>query len=64
MGNKRIYLFSILYITAYAVIIKFTYPELEITALTTVIATLGFTSAVATNYLLKKSNNNQGQDDE
>jgi hypothetical protein len=57
-------LFSILYITAYAVIIKFTYPELEITALTTVIATLGFTSAVATNYLLKKSNNNQGQDDE
>ena len=64
MGTKRTYLLSILYIAAYAVIVKFIYPELEITALATVIALLGFASAVATNYLLQKSNNNQGKDDE
>lgn len=33
MGNKRLYLLIILYITVYTIIIKLAYPELEITAL-------------------------------
>jgi hypothetical protein len=54
MGNKRIYFLSIIYIATYAVVIKFVYPELEITALATIIALLGFASALVTNYLLPK----------
>jgi len=64
MGNKRIYILSILYIAVYAIIVKFVYPELEITALATVIALLGFASALITNYLLPKPNNSQGNNDE
>lgn len=64
MGNKQIYFFSILYITAYAIIVKFVYPELKITALATVIAILGFASALITNYLLPKRNDNKGNYDE
>lgn len=64
MKNKRTYYLSILYIAVYAIIIQFVYPELEITALATVIALLGFASALMTNYLLPKSNNNQGDNDE
>ncbi|MCB2264167.1 MAG: hypothetical protein LGR52_14705 [Candidatus Thiosymbion ectosymbiont of Robbea hypermnestra] len=54
MGKKRVYLLSILYIAGYAMLIKFIYPELEVTALSTVIAVLGFASALATNYLIKQ----------
>jgi hypothetical protein len=64
MGNKRMYFLSILYIAAYAVVIKFVYPELEITALATIIPLLGFASALVTNYLLPKPRNNQGDNDE
>lgn len=63
MGNKRIYFLSIFYIAVYATIVKLVYPELQITALVTVIAIFGFTSAVITNYLLPKRNNNQGNND-
>ncbi|WP_089724275.1 hypothetical protein [Candidatus Thiosymbion oneisti] len=54
MKKKRVYLLTIAYIAVYAMLTKLTYPELEITALTTVIAVLGFVSALATNYLIKK----------
>lgn len=54
MGKKRIYLLSILYITGYAMLVKFLYPELEVTTLSTVIAVIGFVSALATNYLIEK----------
>tara|TARA_R110002020_G_scaffold391985_1_gene602354 strand:+ start:179 stop:373 length:195 start_codon:yes stop_codon:yes gene_type:complete len=64
MGNKRIYFLSILYIAAYAIIVKFVYPELEVAALVTVIALLGFVSALITNYLLSKRNDNKGNYDE
>lgn len=64
MRNKRLYILSIFYIAVYAIIVKFVYPELEITALATVIALLGFASALITNYLLPKPNNNQGHNDE
>ena len=64
MRKKRVYFLSILYITAYAVIVKLVYPELVITALVTVIVLLGFASALVTNYLLPKSKSNQGKDDE
>jgi hypothetical protein len=64
MGNKRIYILSILYIALYAIIVNFFYPELEITALKTVIALLGFASALITNYLLSKPNNSQGKNNE
>lgn len=64
MGNKRIYILSIFYITIYAIIFKFTYPELVITSLSTVIAVIGFISALITNYLLPRANSNQGNKDE
>ena len=64
MSNKRTYFLSILYIAANAVFIKFVYPELEITALATIIGLLGFASALFTNYLLPKPKNNQRNSDE
>lgn len=64
MGSKRIYFLSISYIAAYAVIVKLIYPELEITALATVIAFLGFASALVTNYLFTRHLDSQGKNDE
>lgn len=62
MGNKRVYFFTIISIAIYAIVFKFVYPELEITALTTVIAILGYLSALFINYLLLKYK--KGENDE
>ena len=54
MVNKKwVYLLSIVYIAVYALLFKWIYPELDITALVTVITVLGFISALATNSLIK-----------
>ena len=63
MKSKRFYVLSILYIALYAILVKLAYPELEITALTTVIALLGLVSAVVTNSLLAKVKRDQRKDD-
>lgn len=64
MGGKRIYILSICYIAAYSVVVNFIYPELDVTALATMIAIFGFTSALVTNYLLPKIKSNKGDGDE
>lgn len=64
MGGKRIYILSICYIAAYSLVVNFTYPELDVTALVTLIAIFGFASALVTNYLLLKVKNDKGDSDE
>lgn len=54
MGKKQIYILVVLYISVYAIIIKFVFPELELEKLSMVIAILGFVSALITSFLLHK----------
>lgn len=64
LGKKRIFFLSIFFIALYALIVGFVYPELEVTALVTVITLLGIASGLIAHYLLPKTKTDQGNGDE
>ncbi len=54
MTNKRVYLFSVFYIAVYATAFIYVYPSVSPGAVMTVLAILGFLSALLTDYILRK----------
>lgn len=63
MKNKRLYLLTLFYIVVLAVIFNWMYPEVSVTAVTTVIALCGFIIALGTNILINFIKKQQGNDD-
>ena len=63
MKNKRLYLLTLFYIVVLAIIFNWTYPEVSVTAVTTVIALCGFILALGTNVLINIVKNQQGKHD-
>ena len=53
MGKKRIFLLSIFFISVYALTTKLIYPEVELSALVTVISILGIGSALIADYVIR-----------
>ncbi|KPJ90818.1 MAG: hypothetical protein AMJ53_12865 [Gammaproteobacteria bacterium SG8_11] len=64
MKNKRLYLFTLFYIVVLAIVFHWIYPEVSLTAVTTVIALCGFILAIGTNVLMNCVKKQQGKDDE
>ena len=54
MGRMRFYLLTVFYIVVFAIVFKWFYPEVSVTAVTTVIALLGFIFAFGSNFLIKR----------
>ena len=63
MRSKRLYLLAICYIAVFAIVFKWFYPELAVTALTTVVALCGFIAALGTNWLITRMKRKRGQND-
>lgn len=62
MGSKRLYLLTIFYIAVFAIVFKWRYPEMQVTAIITVIALLGFIVALGSNFLINRIKQSQGKD--
>jgi hypothetical protein len=62
MKSKRLYILTIFYIAVFAILFNLTYDEVDATALTTIIALVGFVFAFVTDFLIriimKKRGNN------
>ena len=63
MKNKRLYLLTLFYIVGLAIIFNWVYPEVSVTAVTTVIALCGFIFALGTNVLISFLKKQQGKGD-
>ena len=61
LGNKRLYLLTIIYIAIFAIIFKFIYPETPVTSLTVVIALLGFIFALGNNFVINRIKRKRGK---
>lgn len=61
MGNKRLYLLTIFYITIFVIIFKFIYPEVPVTSLTIVIALVGFIFALGSNFVINQIKQKRGK---
>lgn len=54
MVNKKIFFLTIFNIVVLSLLFKWLYSEVSVTAITTVIALLGYILALGFNYLIKK----------
>ena len=63
MRSKRLYLLTIFYIVVLAILFKLFYPEVQVTALTVVIALLGFIFALGSNFVINLIKQYRGKDD-
>ena len=63
VGSKRLYLLTIFYIVVFAIVFKWLYPEVQVTALAIVIALLGFICALGSNFVINLIKQNRGKDD-
>ena len=63
MRSKRLYLLTIFYIVVLAILFKLFYPEVQVTALTIVIALLGFIFALGSNFVINLIKQYRGKDD-
>ncbi|WP_455202093.1 hypothetical protein [Kaarinaea lacus] len=63
MKSKRLYLLTIFYIVILAIIFTRLYPEVSVTAVTTVIALSGIVLAVVTNIMIHFIRQKRGKED-
>jgi Flp pilus assembly protein TadB len=63
MGSKQLYLLTIFYIVVFAILFKWLYPEVRVTALSIVIALFGFIVALGSKFLINLIKQNRGKDD-
>ena len=63
MRSKRLYLLTIFYIVVLGILFKLFYPEVQVTALTIVIALLGFIFALGSNFVIDLIKQYRGKDD-
>ena len=63
MRSKRLYLLTIFYVVVLAILFKLFYPEVQVTALTIVIALLGFIFALGSNFVINLIKQYRGKDD-
>ena len=63
LRSKRFYALAIGYIALFAIVFKWIYPEVAVTALTTVVALCGCAAALGTNWLITRMKRKRGKDD-
>ncbi len=66
MLGKRLYILAIIYIALLAIIIRYVYPELNLSSLLIVIGSLGFVLAFVTDKIINqiKRENGDEKDDQ
>jgi hypothetical protein len=61
LRNKLLYLLTIIYISIFAIIFKFIYPEVRVTSLPVVISLLGFIFALGSKFVINRISKREGK---